>query len=180
MTNSRQVRPIFHDLKKRHPQLVETSSRFLVETPVHHIARGIFIERCSEPDCCWPRLVLSVLYLAGLSGHIAIGTYFEVLDRPSTAAERFWLWSDPTMVPEAVAVLEAVALPRLARYGTPEGYATLPPRPHTVHDEPYEDRMIVHIAAGDLDAARAIWRERQPWHALRVHQRCIESPGSLS
>ncbi len=69
------------------------------------------------------------------------------------------------MIPEVIAVLEDVALPKLAFYGTPEGYATLPPRPHQIRDEPHEDRMIVHIAAGDLDAARRIWHEQQPWHA---------------
>jgi len=68
------------------------------------------------------------------------------------------------MVSEAIAVLNSVALPKLALYGTPEGYATLPPRPHWVHDEPHEDRMIVYIAAGNLNAARAIWHERQAWH----------------
>ncbi|WP_267357473.1 MULTISPECIES: hypothetical protein [unclassified Methylobacterium] len=60
-----------------------------------------------------------------------------------------------------------MALPKLALYGTPESYATLPPRPHWVHDEPHEDRMIVHIAAGNLEAARAIWHERHAWHAGR-------------
>lgn len=95
---------------------------------------------------------------------IAIGTYFEDLNRPSSES-KLWLWSDPTTIQEAIAVIEAVALPKLRFYGTPEGYATLPPRPHTVHNEPYEDRMIVHIAAGELEAARKIWHERQLWHA---------------
>ncbi|WP_267425768.1 hypothetical protein [Methylobacterium sp. GC_Met_2] len=165
MTSARQVRPIFDALKTKHPYLVQIGNRFAIKNPVHHIALGIFIERTSDPNCCSPRLFMTALYFAGLPGAIAIGTYFEYLSRSPTSAEKFWLWSDPTMIPEAIAVLDSVALPKLALYGTPESYATLPSRPHWVYDEPYEDRMIVHIAAGKLDAARAIWHERQPWHA---------------
>ena len=165
MTSARQVRPIFEALKTKHPYISQIGSRFAVKSPVHHIALGIFIERTSDPDRCSPRLFMAALYFAGLPGAIAIGTYSEYLSRSPASAEKFWLWSDPAMVPEVIAVLDSVALPKLALYGTPESYATLPPRPHWVYDEPHEDRMIVHIAAGDLDAARTIWHERQPWQA---------------
>jgi hypothetical protein len=168
MTSARQVRPIFEALKINHPSLVQIGSRFAVKDPVHHIALGILIERTSDPNCCSPRFFMTALYLAGLPAAIAIGTYFEYLSRSPTSAEKFWLWSDPAMVPEAIAVLDSVALPKLALYGTPESYATLPPRPHWVYDEPHEDRMIVHIAAGNLDAARAIWHERKPWHTNKT------------
>ena len=60
-------------------------------------------------------------------------------------------------------------MPKLKYYGTPEGYATLPPREHRIHYEPREDRMLVHIAVGDLDAARTIWREQEPLYQGKTY-----------
>lgn len=55
-----------------------------------------------------------------------------------------------------------------------EGYLTLLFGDNRFYDEEAEDRMIVYIAAGDLEAARKIWHEQQPLHARRTFP-----PGSL-
>ena len=162
MTNARQVRPIYRAILERYPNFKEMNSRFLLKTPVHHLSTGIFIERSSDPDCCWPRMVVAGLFFSRIYNEIRIGTYFEGLVRPSKSEERSWLWSDPTMVADAIEVIETVALPKMIFYGTPGGYATLPPREHQIFYEPPAERMLVHIAAGDLDVARKIWHEQEP------------------
>ena len=78
-----------------------------------------------------------------------------------TSVEKCWWWSDAAVVTDLIEAIETVALPKLEFYGRPEGYATLPPREHRIHYEPREDRMLVHIAVGDLDAARTIWHTQE-------------------
>ncbi|WP_187272616.1 hypothetical protein [Methylobacterium sp. WL9] len=102
------------------------------------------------------------LFLPKINPDFAFGTYIEHLQRPETSSQESWLWSDPAMIADAIAVIETEVLPKLEVYGTPEGYVTLPPREHTIHYEPLEDRMLALIAAGDLDAARTIWHEKEP------------------
>lgn len=73
------------------------------------------------------------------------------------------------MIADLIEAIEVGALPKLQFYGTPEGYATLPPREHRIRYEPREDRMLVHIAVGDLDAARAIWRAQEPLYRGKTY-----------
>ena len=73
------------------------------------------------------------------------------------------------MVADLIEAIEAVALPKLNFYGTPQGYATLPVREHRIHYEPREDRMLVYIAVGDLEAARKIWHEQEPLYRGKTY-----------
>ncbi|MGU3402285.1 hypothetical protein [Methylobacterium brachiatum] len=66
-------------------------------------------------------------------------------------------------------MIETVALPKLAIYGTLEGYATLPPERRMPIEEPPEDRMLLHIALGDLDSARKIWAQQTPLYRDRPY-----------
>lgn len=164
MKNARQVNPIYRDLIKRHPNYKMTSMRFLCKTPVHHLACGIFVERSSDANCCWPRWSVTPLFVYRIFHYLALGTIYENLSRPDTSADRFWHWSDPTMVSDLIEAIETTAMPKLSYYETVESYATLPPETYGPLHEAPEDLMLVHIAMGELDAARTIWQEQDLWH----------------
>jgi hypothetical protein len=165
MTNARQVRQIFRTFSAVDPSLKEMRVRFLLKTPVCHFSCGVFIERCSDPDRFLPSLAVSALFYAALCGEIRIGNYSEPIFRPEHSQAPCWLWSDPSSLGDAIDVIRDFALQRIDRLSTVEGYADLLIEDNRFYKEPAEDRMIVHIAHGDLEAARAIWHERQLWHA---------------
>ncbi|SFH95293.1 hypothetical protein [Methylobacterium brachiatum] len=68
------------------------------------------------------------------------------------------------MVSDLIEAIETTAMPKLSYYETVESYATLPPETYGPLHEAPEDLMLVHIAMGELDAARKIWHERDLWH----------------
>lgn len=165
MTNARQVRQIFRALSAIDPSLKEMRVRFLLKIPVNHFSCGIFIERCSDPDCFLPSLAVSALFYVALCSEIRVGGYSEPIFRPEKFHTKYWLWSDPTAVGNAIDVIGDFVLQKIDHLSKIEGYASLLIGDNRFYKEPAEDRMIVHIAAGDLEAARAIWHERQLWHA---------------
>lgn len=168
MTNARQVREIFKPFARRDENWKEMRLRFLLRMPVRHISCGIFIERSSNPDSFWPSLVANALFYSNFRNEIRIGTYSEPLSRTSPSSTACWLWSDPTAICDAIDVITTYALPKLSLYGTIEGYSSLLDGSQRFYSEPLEDRMIVYIAAGNLDAARTIWHHQQSRRAGKL------------
>lgn len=165
MTNQRQVSPIYSAVTARDPLFKPLRCRYLLKSLVHHVACGIFIERSSDPDCFRPRLVACSLFYAAFLPNLRIGTFYEPLSKPTTSANAAWLWSESEALTDAIKVINEDAIPKLKLLSEIEGYSTLLSGGNRWYREDIEDRMIVHIANGDLEAARAIWHERQLWHA---------------
>ena len=168
MTNKRQVSLIYGAVAARDSLFRPLRFRYLLKSPVHHIACGIFIERSSDPDCFRPRIVACSLFYAACLPSIHIGTFYEPLSKPAASASAAWLWSEPETLTDAIKIINEDAIPKLKLLSEIQGYPTLLSESNRWYREDIEDRMIVHIAAGDLEAARAIWHERQKWHANRA------------
>lgn len=159
MTTVAQVRQMFRPIVNNHPYLRETEVRFYNITPISHLVSGLFIERSYDKDYFSPYMIVTSLFRPRANIYFANGNYVNYIN---PIRSKSWIWSDPESLSEAIEMIETVALPKLMFYGTVEGYASLPVRDHWIHYEPREDRMLVHIAMGDLDTARQIWREREP------------------
>lgn len=172
MTTAKQVKDIFRPILKRHPFLKETSARSISLIPVSHLVAGVFVERSAHKDYFSPYLTVMNMFRSRVDRPLCMGSYAEYL--PRCGAKEDWIWSDPATIDEAIDMIETVALPKLAFLRTVEGYATLPPREFGSRYEPREDRMLVHIAVGDLDAARELWRTQEPLHRGKTYH-----PGSL-
>jgi hypothetical protein len=99
---------------------------------------------------------------------IRIGTFYEPLKKPAGSKNAAWLWSDPDSLTDAIEVIVEYAVPRMKLLSEVEGYLTLLSGGNRYYRERAEDRMIVYIAAGDLEAARQIWHEQEPRHAGRT------------
>jgi hypothetical protein len=108
------------------------------------------------------------LFYAALFPDIRIGTFYEPLTKPASSRNDLWQWSEPDSLADAIEVIVEHAVPKLKLLGEIEGYLTLLSGENRFYHEEAEDRMIVYIAAGDLEAARKIWHEQQPWHAGRT------------
>lgn len=164
MTNARQIKGIFAPLMKRNESLVALSGGFIWLTPVRHVACRVLIERSSDPDTCWPQWALLHTFIPGWDLSIGIGERGH-LKRPASSQERFWRWSDPSMIDDAVSVIETEALPLLRAMGELDAFAGLFEAGdyRRRHEWPV-DRMIFEIALGNLDAARAIWHGLAPDH----------------
>lgn len=169
MTTSRQIKRIFSPLIKRNEGLLVLSAGFVWLTPVHHVACRVLIERSSDPDIFWPQWALLHTFIPGWNLSISIGERGQ-LKRPASSQERFWRWSDPSMLDDAVSVIETEALPLLHSMRKLKAFAEF------FDDGDYRrrrewpvDRMIFEIALGNLDAARAIWYGLAPDHRENRH-----------
>lgn len=170
MTTARQIKQVFRPLVARHEDLVQVDGSYLWIKPVRHIGLRILIDRSSHADFCAPRWIMLETFIPFRSNPDIIGRYTGHLSRPGTSPNKYWNWSDPTMITDAIAVIEAEAVPLLRSIDTVEAFAAFYRDRFDRYrlEQPY-NRMIVDIALGDIETARKTWHALAPVYRDNVY-----------
>jgi hypothetical protein len=152
MTTIAQVREVVRPLLQRNPDL-ELVGRLIVVKPVHHILRGIYIDRSLDPQLFIPTWAVTFLFEPSESFSYNWG------GRLSNRAHGVWDVGNPATSQVMCEEIEKEALPLLRPIQTIHDFIrfTSKERLKETYLDLYEERKIfVDIACGDLNAARAI------------------------
>jgi len=156
VTTARQVRKLVEPLMERHPDLVLVGTIIFVK-PLHHIMRGIVIDRTSSADIFNP--TWAMYHSFSKLDYFPIG-FGERLYRPPPA---LWRLSDPDIAQALIDVVERDALPLLRGVRTLQDYLDLLLPKDPAHLWSYQGvRLLFGIALGDLDLARDMLAETPP------------------
>jgi hypothetical protein len=153
MTTAAQVKKLVKPLLERHDDLALVG-RWIFVTPVYHFARAILIDRTSDPEKFCPRWATIHLFEPRRSFSLSWGEwlYNEASARPGS-----WRITEPNIGSDLIREIEARALPPLRAMKTLDDYLSFVSQHyfrHHLYDWP-QCRIIVEVALGDLDAARA-------------------------
>jgi hypothetical protein len=149
MSTIRQVKQAMQPLLQRNPDL-ELVGRFVVIKPVHHILRGIHIDRSLVQWLLVPTWTVNFLF--GPSAP------FDRIWGASVYPSRkgLWLGDDPTMYGALCDQIERDVLPLLRQVQTIDDFATFNSkerfRGQEIEGFPHL-KLYVDIARGDFDAA---------------------------
>ncbi|MBZ0229199.1 MAG: hypothetical protein K8F58_12235 [Bauldia sp.] len=154
MTTLRQVKRLLAPLLERHDDLV-LIGRWLFLEPVHHIARGILIERIGEA--------------ARFRAWWAVTHLCEPLERlplnwaTGIKPTRDWNWDNPTLQADLFAAIEGQALPPLRTMRTLDDFVAFASsterfRGTAIVGDPLR-KVLVDIARGELEMAHAACAE---------------------
>ena len=152
MTTIRQITALMRPLVERHDDLAIVGGRFLAIRPVHHILRGVFVDRQSDKVGFRPHWGMSYLFRPRQGVPISM----HVLGRWQIDAEgiqdTFCTMVETELLPwlRSVTTLPAYLEEGLAH----DTYRNALIRP--------EDRIFIHIAQGEFEAAHALWQELRP------------------
>ncbi len=150
MTTARQIKALVAPLLARHDDLVLVD-RCVVITPIHHLIRGITIDRTGESSRCRP--------IWGISALIEEHEFFPLgfgdrLYRSGPSG--LWPWSDPGLPKALVEAAESQALPRLRAASDFRDYIAIA-FPNEPTRRMYSAAYVRYLfAAGDIDKARDI------------------------
>jgi hypothetical protein len=153
MTTAAQVKKLVKPLLQRHSDLALVR-RWLFVKPVHHFARGILIDSLLDPEKFRPRWAVMHLFEVRRSIHLNWG---ELLYNEGAARPGSWRISEPNIDLALFREIEMRALPVLRAMTTLDNYLTFVSNHyfrHQLFDWP-DARIIVEVALGDLEAARA-------------------------
>ena len=154
MTTVAQVKQVVQPLLQRNPDLALVG-RLVVIRPVHHILRGIYIDRSLDPQLFVPTWAVIFLFEPRQSFSYNWGERVYRLPRGSGS----WNIADPN-VPDAMAeAIEQQALSLLRPIQSIDDFVafTSKERFRDTYLDLYQDRKIfVDVARGDLDAARTL------------------------
>lgn len=151
MTTVAQVRQLVQPLLQRNSDL-GLVGRIVVIKPVHHILRGIYIDRSLDPLLFVP--TWAVVFLFEPRQTLSYNWGQRVYRRSGS-----WELSDPDMPNEMAEAIEQQALPLLRPVKSIDDFVafTSKHRFRDTHLDFYPDRKIfVDVARGDLEAARTI------------------------
>jgi hypothetical protein len=163
MTTTAFVKRLVKPLLERHADLALVGYWVFVK-PVHHFARGILIGPTPYPEKFSLRWAVRHLFEPRRSVPLSWGGYgFDwSAPPPANLAEL----PEPEKSAIVTAAIERNVLPRLRAMTTFDDYLAFVAQSefrHHLFDSP-EDKVIVDLALGDLDAARAICRDNaQSW-----------------
>jgi len=164
MTTVAQVKEVVQPLLQRNSDLALVG-RIVVIKPVHHILRGIYIDRMSAPLIFRP--IWAVVFLFEPRQTLSFNWGERVYRRPGS-----WDVSDPDTPAAMAEAIEEQALPLLRpvqsindfiRFTTEERF------PRTPLDFYELRKVFVDIARGDLDAARSICKFLMTDRGKRKH-----------
>ena len=180
MTTTRQVKDLFRPLLERNPELVPIGRSSVWLTPVRHVALRITVDRTSEADQFRPRWSAESIFSAwpdfyhGPGSHV--GDFLpdkhdpvphEYWKNPDLRRQiyhmlerrRSWRWSDAAIPAHFVKVVENEVMPvlrPLSEYGNFSLFHRECILPYgMIHPE---TQLLIDIASGDLESARATWR----------------------
>ena len=150
MTTISQVKKAVQPLLQRNHDLALVG-RLVVLKPVHHILRGVYIDRSSIPDEFMPTWAVIFLFEPQASFSFNWGGR---LYNPSPG---FWDVKNPATPEEISARIEQVALPILRPIQTIDDFVAFASKERFPHDclDLFKDRKVyVDVARGDFESAR--------------------------
>lgn len=152
MTTVAQVREVVQSLLQRNPDLALVG-RLVVIKPVHHILRGIYIDRSLDPQIFTPTWAVMFLFEPTESFSYNWG------GRLYNRAHGAWDVANPATSTVMCDIIEKEALPLLRPIQAIDDFIrfTSKDRFKDTYLDLYEERKIfVDVARGDLNAARSI------------------------
>jgi hypothetical protein len=162
MTTIAQVKKLVQPLLARHSDLALVG-RWIYVKPVRHFARTILIDRMLDPDRFNPRWAVVHLFEARTFFPLDWGEY---VDNEASLRPQIWRASDPETASAMISQIEGKVLPVLRAMTTLDDYLAFVSRHFFRHKllEWPDAKLIVDVALGDLDSARAICKEKiQEW-----------------
>jgi len=152
MTTVSQVRLAVQPLLQRNADLALVGRRVVIK-PVHHVLRGIFIDRSLDADLFAPKWF--VMSMFKLNDHIVFNWGGEIY-RPDPGR---WDVNDPQASPLMCAEIERLALPILRSVQTIEDLAKFPARKKFKNAYFYLERrqeIYFDVACGNFESARTL------------------------
>lgn len=151
MTTVAQVKQVVQPLLQRNPDLALVG-RMIVVRPVHHLLRGVFVDRSLDPDDFVPTRTLSTLFQPATK----IG--FSWGDRVY-APDGKWDINDAGLMAMMCEAIEKEALPLLRPIKTIDDFVKFTSKerfPHEYLDLYDLTKIFVDVARGELAAAESI------------------------
>ena len=162
MTTVAQVKKMVQPLLEQHSDLALVG-RWIYLKPVHHVARAVLIDRMLNPEKFRPQWAVVHLFQARKSFPLNWG---EWLYNESSPAPGSWKITDANISQALIDQIERRALPQLRAIKTLDDYLAFVSQHmfrHKLFDWP-QCKVIVDVALGDLEAARAIGEKNsQRW-----------------
>ncbi|MDC7784080.1 hypothetical protein PQJ75_05485 [Rhodoplanes sp. TEM] len=154
MTTIAQVRKVIAPLLERHSDLALVGREIYIK-PIHHFARVVLIDRMLDPDLFRPQWAVAHLFEARQFLPLSWGAWIH-----NTRSNTPGIWSihEPDVSAAMVEAIETQALPVLRGIVSLEDYLAFVSGHffrHHLFDWPHV-KIIVDVARGDLDAARAL------------------------
>lgn len=167
-TSVAQVKRALKPLLGRHQDLALVG-RWLIVKPVHHLVRGVLIDRTSSADVFSPRWAVMHLCQVRKSIFLSWGDWRSPPRLHRRDPEHRWCWSDPGAIVELPDVIEREALPKLRSLTTIMdlmNHLAASRESDLDADDPlagsWESQLILDIALGNLEAAHKSCSERVP------------------
>jgi hypothetical protein len=151
MTTVAQVKQVVQPLLQRNPDLALVG-RMIVVMPVHHLLRGIYVDRSSDPDDFVPTRTLSTMFQPEKTIGFSWGGRVYAPDGK-------WDINDASLMAMMCEAIEKEALPLLRPIKTIDDFVEFTSRerfPHEYLDLYDLTKIFVDVARGDLAAAESI------------------------
>jgi len=162
MTTAAQVKKMVQPLLARHSDLALVG-RWIFVKPVHHFARAVLIDRMLNPAKFRPQWAVVHLFQARKSFPLNWGEWLYNESSPTLGS---WKITDANISQALIDQIERHALPQLSAIKTLNDYLAFVSQHmfrHKLFDWPH-CKIIVDVALGDLEAARAISEQNiQRW-----------------
>jgi hypothetical protein len=164
MTTQAQIKRALKPLLERNPDLALVGSWVIVK-PVHHVVRGISIDRTGQADVFNPEWAVMPLCLCEIRSSIFLSWGSSWMPpRMHHPDKGLWKWSRPGVVEALENLIESVVLPKIRAVVTLDDLVQLLVE-RSLHRDldgtnplggPDSKALSVQIARGELDAASAI------------------------
>jgi hypothetical protein len=158
MTSLKQVKKLVQPLLDCHDDLALVG-RWIFVRPVQHFARGIIIDRTSDPRKFMPRWAVAHVFEVRNSIPLSWGGY--VYSHDSNIVANFWDQEDQEISRSLVSEIERNALPILRTMETLDDYLAFVSASNLRGQlfSWHRRKVIVDVALGELAAAREICRQ---------------------
>jgi hypothetical protein len=152
MNHSRRIRQLLKPLLNRHADLAMAGG-WLILTPVHHLFRGMILDRTSTPGHLRPQWAM--VHLFSLRGHIPLDWGDYLFDQAHPLPNDIWQRSQAEISAILCQRIEESTLPHLRAMTLEDVDLRLQDTDKRLILRPGQN-LIVQIALGNFDAARAI------------------------
>jgi hypothetical protein len=168
MTTAAEVRRMVQPLVSRHADLALVG-RWIFVKPIEHFVRGVLIDRTAYKEQFEPRWAVTHLFEIQHFFPLSWGEY-HINKRSSLPG--IWRAFDPDVELSLIEAIEEQALPTLRAMTTLDDFLAFVSQHyfrHHLFEWPHR-KIIVDVALGKLEAARAICKEKiQYWSTLHAN-----------